>query len=126
LDDVHLWRALRYTELNPVRAGLAETPEAYIWSSSAAHCGTAPPDPILELGLWTKQWGEKEWRRYLAEQDAAMDADAIRHSTHTGRPLGSAEFVKHLENTMSRELSPRKGGRKPNPTENSRQSVLEF
>jgi putative transposase len=29
LDLTHLWRALRYTELNPVRARLVSTPEAY-------------------------------------------------------------------------------------------------
>jgi putative transposase len=39
LDRVHLWEALRYTELNPVRAGLASEAQAWGWSSAAAHCG---------------------------------------------------------------------------------------
>ncbi len=36
LDLTHLWRALRYTELNPVRAHMVSTPEAYRWSSAGA------------------------------------------------------------------------------------------
>jgi hypothetical protein len=37
--------------------------------------------------------------------------DAIRESTHRGRPLGSAEFVQRLESQMKRRLTPSKGGR---------------
>ena len=44
LDDSHLWEALRYTELNPVRAGLVAAAEQWRWSSAAAHCGVAVPD----------------------------------------------------------------------------------
>jgi putative transposase len=39
LDESHLWKALRYTELNPVRAGLVAKAERWEWSSAAAHCG---------------------------------------------------------------------------------------
>ena len=35
LDQTHLWQALRYTELNPVRAGLVVEAEAWTWSSAA-------------------------------------------------------------------------------------------
>ena len=49
LDEAHFWAALRYAELNPVRAGLVQTPEAWPWSSAAAHCGLAPPDAILDM-----------------------------------------------------------------------------
>jgi REP element-mobilizing transposase RayT len=37
LDDSHLWQALRYVELNPVRAGLIVAPEQWQWSSARAH-----------------------------------------------------------------------------------------
>src|SRR5437762_425366 len=40
LDLSHLWAALRYTELNPVRARLVSEADAYGWSSATAHCGT--------------------------------------------------------------------------------------
>ncbi len=39
LDEPHLWGALRYAELNPVRAELVTEADCWIWSSAAAHCG---------------------------------------------------------------------------------------
>jgi len=44
------------------------------------------------------------------ETSSASD-EAIRDSTHRGRPLGSAEFVERLEKQMKRRLAPAKGGR---------------
>lgn len=37
MDESYLFAAIRYVELNPVRAGLVETPDAYPWSSASAH-----------------------------------------------------------------------------------------
>ena len=39
LDDAYLWSAIRYVEQNPVRAGMVENAEDYLWSSAAAHSG---------------------------------------------------------------------------------------
>ena len=44
MDPGHLWMALRYAELNPMRAGLALEAAEWTWSSAAAHCGVAEPD----------------------------------------------------------------------------------
>src|SRR5438874_6360640 len=91
LDLSHLWAALRYTELNPVRAGLVSVPDAYRWSSAAAHCGTGSPDVALEMDCWKKHWNATQWRDYPAGQGTESEAEMIRHCTHTGRPLGTAE-----------------------------------
>ena len=37
MNDEHLIVAVRYVELNPVRARIVMTPEAWRWSSAAAH-----------------------------------------------------------------------------------------
>jgi REP element-mobilizing transposase RayT len=37
--DEYLLELVRYTNLNPVRAGIAETPSACRWSSHSAYCG---------------------------------------------------------------------------------------
>jgi len=37
MDEKYLLAATRYVELNPVKAGLASTPEGYRWSSAKAH-----------------------------------------------------------------------------------------
>ena len=111
LDESHLWRALRYVELNPVRAEIVDRPESWPWSSAAAHCGLASPDAILQMERWQKRWSTGEWRSFLAESESAADLAALRRFTHTGRPLGSPEFVAGLERSMLRRLAPRKRGR---------------
>jgi len=37
LDVMHLWAAVKYVELNPVRAGIVARAEDYEWSSARAH-----------------------------------------------------------------------------------------
>ena len=115
LDEEHLWEALRYVELNPVRAGMADSAECWPWSSAAAHCGFAEPDPILEVDRWRNRWTAGEWRGFLARAESATELAALRRFTHTGRPLGSPEFVTGLEASMLRPLAPRKRGRRKQP-----------
>jgi len=68
LDLPHMWSALRYTELNPIRAGIVSDPDTYRWSSAAAHCGTAQPDLPLEMDLWRQQWNCATWKNIYAIQ----------------------------------------------------------
>jgi|SRR5271165_1597687 len=124
LEESHLWAALRYVELNPVRAGMVATAEQWKWSSAAAHCGTTKPDATLEMERWRKRWTTSEWGRFLADAESAADVSALRHSTHTGRPLGSPDFVAALEELTSRPLAPRKGGRPKKPAADSSQASL--
>jgi len=133
LDTPHLWEALRYTELNPVRAGLVTAPETYIWSSAATHCGTAPGDAWLDMEFWQQCWTAAAWRDFLAagataeEADAIREeADAIRESTHTGRPLGTPEFIEKIESTTGRSLLPQKGGRPHKTMAETQQEKLCF
>ena len=49
LDRVHLWEALRYTELNPVRASLVAESASWILSSAAAHCAAVPDSDCLAM-----------------------------------------------------------------------------
>jgi putative transposase len=126
LDETHLWRALRYVELNPVRAGMAQTAAEWRWSSAAAHCGSAPPDILLAMERWRKRWTVSEWSEYLAAEESATDLATVRQYTHTGRPLGSEEFVADLEQRTSRALSPRKAGRPENRMRHTKQDGFIF
>ncbi len=67
LDGPHLWEALRYTELNPVRAHLVDEAQAWTWSSAAAHCGTVQADTFLSTELWQNHWNNADWREYLQQ-----------------------------------------------------------
>ena len=116
LDEKHLWEALRYVELNPVRAHMVETPEQWPWSSAAAHCRLTTPDAILKMERWSQRWTVAEWRSFLAEAESAAALEVLRQFTHTGRPLGTPEFVTELEAATLRPLAARRRGR-PNRAE---------
>ncbi len=124
LDEARLWAALRYVELNPVRAGMVESAEQWRWSSAAAHCGTAVPDAMLETERWGQRWTAAEWIQYLAEAEPTADVIALRRATYTGRPLGTFEFVAGLERLTARSLAPRKGGRPKKAQPDLRQLAL--
>jgi putative transposase len=126
LDQSHLWEALRYTELNPVRAGLVTEAESWIWSSAAAHCGTEAAEGCLEMEMWRQHWDVSNWQKYLTAGGTESEITAIRQCTHTGRPLGTAEFIHFLEEATQRRLAPRKGGRPGKSVEGANQSELVF
>jgi len=122
LDDSHLWRGLRYVELNPVRAGMVAAAEGWRWLSAAAHCTRDGSARILDMEPWRKRWTMAEWGEYLADGESAVEVSALRQSTHTGRPLGTTEFLVQIEQTTLRSLAPRKGGRPKKPVTDGRQS----
>jgi putative transposase len=130
LDQSHLWTALRYVELNPVRAGMVSTAEQWPWSSAAAHCLSNPPDmphaTILDMERWRKRWTTAEWKDFMGARESAAQLSALRHCTHTGRPLGTSEFVTRLERQTLRPLAPRKGGRPKKPPTDPRQDDFAF
>jgi len=116
LDNRHLWVALRYTERNPVRAGMVAEPDAYRWSSAALHYGRvqAQVPPRVDVELWRASWNEASWRDFVGQAEAEQEIEPLRKKTHTGRPLGAPDFVKALEETLQRSLAPQKGGRRRN------------
>ena len=126
LDPPHLWAALRYTELNPVRAGIAEFSADYLWSTAAAHSGLAAPASWLDMTPFEEVWSPSDWRQYLGQPEIAAESDAIRQSTHTGRPLGAPDFIERLENQLRRRLTPQKGGRPPKQRPAATQQSLAF
>jgi putative transposase len=126
LDQPHLWAALRYTELNPVRAKLVTEATSWAWSSAAAHCGIAQAHSFLSMELWQTHWENTSWQDYLAAGETETELASIRQCTHTGRPLGTREFVHSLEDAMERRLLPQKGGRPAKPRPDARQADLHF
>ena len=108
-----------------MRAGMVCVAERWRWSSAAAHCNGEASDRLLEMERWLQRWTTAEWKSYMAAGDSLNEVGELRQCTHTGRPMGSAEFVTRLEQATSRRLAPRKGGRPKNPTADT-QSDLGF
>jgi putative transposase len=58
LDESHLWAALRYVELNPVRAGMVAKPEQWKWSSAARRTAARR----TRTRCWKRNAGEGDGR----------------------------------------------------------------
>jgi putative transposase len=108
-DESHMWNAIRYVERNPVRAGMVERAEDYLWSSAAAHCGLRddtlldkdfPPPGIIEN--WS-EWYVLSTRKMSAGRYGTILSAAVRG--------GTPEFLLQLELMTGRPLHPRKRGR---------------
>ncbi len=108
VEEGAAWRVIRYVEQNPVRAGLAARAVEYAWSSARGHVGTEQ-QPILDESWWAERWRAEAWRAVLEEADE--EAGAIRLATFSGRPYGSKDYVRSLEQALGRKLEWQKGGR---------------
>ncbi len=107
MDEPHLIAAVRYVELNPVRAGLAGKAWDYPWSSAAAHlCGV--DDRLVRVAPLNGIIGD--WKRYLEEPLSEAEAEKFRKASSTGRPLGNEQFVAGLERQLIRPLHRGKPG----------------
>ena len=109
LGDSHLYRAIRYTENNPVRAKIVKNAWEYEWSSAKDHAGYRNNKPLIELGKY-KTIEKKEWKDYLREDDPEMAAD-IRLKTNRGLVIGTDKCIKKLEEALNRSLKCLKQGR---------------
>jgi putative transposase len=114
MDEDHFWKALRYIELNPVRAGLVRHAWEWPWSSALAHVTGIDSTGLLNMELWKLHFDGKRWREFLEEGLGLSDEqNEIRSATRIGRPLGNDEFVRKLEQLTGRILRKQKPGSKP-------------
>ncbi len=109
LDEPHLWAAVRYVELNPVRAGLVSRASDYPWSSAAFHLGLKP-DRLIRSET---EWGGpvEGWAEALSSPEDEQTLALIRARTHTGFPCGSENFLSRMSAALGRELTRRPVGR---------------
>jgi len=111
LDEHHLWVAVRYVELNPVRSGQVSRAHEYDWSSARANA-SGMASALLDVQR-PFPGGIEDWDAWLHAGLGDPRLDAIRANTSTGRPTGSESFVIDLEKRLGRVLRPRNPGRKP-------------
>jgi REP element-mobilizing transposase RayT len=104
--DSHLLQLTRYVVLNPVRAGMCDTPEQWRWSSYAATMARAPAPPWLQTSWLLAQFG--------GESQAARRAYADHVRTGIGLPsvwdglksqlyLGDDAFAQQLGDQLQRQ-----------------------
>ena len=110
MDESHLMAAVRYVALNPVRARLAATAEAWPWSSVRAHLkgeddGLVTVRHVLERA--------PRFAELIAPEGDDTGFAALRAAESTGRPLGTPDFIAGLERVLGRPIARRAPGRKP-------------
>ena len=109
MDETYLHAAVRYVELNPVKAGLVNAPEQWRWSSARAHL-QGRDDGLVCVAPMLHRVGD--WSSYLSKRTDPADEDLIRLHGRTGRPLGAESFVEQMEKYCGRSLRPLKPGPK--------------
>ena len=110
MDEQYLLATVRYTELNPVRAGLCTRPEDWIWSSTHAHL-KREDDMLVTVNPMLER--VSDWPDYLKIRDPEPDFDYIRKHARTGRPIGGDGFISKLEQVTGRRLVKARPGPKP-------------
>jgi putative transposase len=78
------------------------------WSSAYAHLA-AQDDGLVRVKPMLDRMND--WAAYLSAE-CDEDTEVIKLHTRTGRPLGSTDFVEHLEAVTGKVLAPRRPGRK--------------
>ena len=104
LSPKHLTRALRYVELNPLRAAIAKEPQAYRWSSARDHLSDGEQDRfgILDPTAWRERGGAEGWRELLQVTDSANEIYLLKRCTYAGRPFGEESFLAEMEERFGR------------------------
>ena len=107
MDEPYLLAAVRYIELNPVRAGLVKHPAEYRWSSARSRISGQPdllarPERLNDI-----------LAMYPACELCEEDIEKIQKHSSTGRPLGGEEFMAGLESKLGRSLAKGRPGPRP-------------
>jgi putative transposase len=102
LDELHVHAAVRYVEMNPVRAGIVASAEDYPWSSAKSYV-TGIADSVLSGRCFLVET-IRDWKQYLAEAPNQAARTKLIKSTKTGRPCGEDDFVTRLEALLGRRF----------------------
>jgi len=115
-EEAYFLGCQRYIELNPVRAGMAEHPGEYRWSSYGANAqgevsALIRPHPLYgALGLTDEERQAAYRELFRHELDPGL-VDEIRRSTHGGLVLGSERFAQEIALLAGRRTQRGKAGR---------------
>jgi REP element-mobilizing transposase RayT len=106
----YLLELTRYIVLNPVRAGLTESPEEYRWSSYNATCGNLTPPGFLHTTWILEQFGSSSSRSISAYINFVNDKSAISRvdMESPSQIIGSEVFVETMT-TQAQQALPATG-----------------
>lgn len=115
-SDKYLLACMAYMDLNPVRAGLAASPQEYPWSSHLHYLGIRSDRLITPHPLYW-ELGNTPFAREAAYADLVqaginpVQQTALTESTLRGWALGSPDFVADLQKRTERRVTKAAAGR---------------
>lgn len=115
-SEAYLLACMRYIELNPIRAGLVQRPEDYLWSSYASNAhgkndALLTPHPLMaHLEMDTKTW-QRVYRDLFRRPLAQDTVDSIREALNQELVLGREPFKDKIEKLTTRQTRPGHSGR---------------
>ncbi|MBO1927231.1 transposase [Thiomicrorhabdus sp. 6S2-11] len=111
LDEAYAYQAIRYVELNPVRAKMVKSAVDYEWSSARAHSGLEESELLARLPTQYQPSQQPDWLSYLNENEDAELIAVIRRNIEKGLPCGNEDFISKLEKATDRALTFKPVGR---------------
>lgn len=103
--DTYLKHLSRYIHLNPVRAGLSNSPDQYHWSSYQAFIGKQISPKFLETDWLLGNFGSNNkeartnYQKFIENVDVKTIKDPSKH-LEGGFILGDPDFVKWVKDTF--------------------------
>ena len=115
-SERYLLICYRFIELNPVRAGMVDSPAEYSWSSYAGHALGKNDEVLRDHQFYMALGDSKETRqavyRDLFRYEIASDTvTCIRESVKCGNALGRERFKDEIEGALGRRVRPGQRGR---------------
>ena len=110
--DQYALELTRYVHLNPVRAGMVDSPEDFRWSSYSSYVGIEQPSPWLDVNFVLEMFGanmsvrQQRYREFVEDLIGKEYESPLKH-TVASTILGGADFVEtimveHLEKENER------------------------
>jgi len=115
-EELYFLACLHYIEMNPVRAGIVNSPELYPWSSYRFRA-FGEKNSILDAGAWYNSLGSNaqerqiRYRKFFQNFIPESTTTLIREMTNKGGMIGSALFKEKIQETTGREIIFRRPGR---------------
>jgi putative transposase len=109
-----------YIDLNPVRAGMVDSPESYPWSSHGHYVSGRADRLVTPHPTWW-ELGNTPFAREAAYRDmvhaglSSAEQQALTDSALRGWALGDGAYVADLQRRTERRVSKAKAGRPLNP-----------
>jgi putative transposase len=114
--ESHLFTCMRYIEMNPVTAGMVQSPDQYRWSSYRHHAWgdhdalVTDHDLVIRLAQ-SPEDRQCAYRAIFQSHLGAVDANEIRDCVAGNLPLGNDRFREAIEEALGRRIGFRHAGR---------------